>query len=61
MLEKSSNTDACNRTVEAANRTKSTQLKPTITELITITIPTTTYPKIKTREFSKWMIFLLWT
>ena len=47
MLEEPFNTDTCNRTDEAANRTKSTQLKPTITELITITIPTTTYPKIK--------------
>ena len=38
-------------TVEAANHTKSTQLNPPITELIT-TIATTTYPE-KKREISK--------
>ena len=32
----------CNRTVEAANHIKSTQLNPPITKLITITIATTT-------------------
>ena len=44
-------TVGCNRTVEAANHTKSTQLNPPITELIT-TIATTTYPE-KKREISK--------
>ena len=43
----------CNRTVEATNHTKSTQPNPSITELITITIATTTYPK-KIEEFPKW-------
>ena len=34
-----------NQTVKAANHTKSTQLNPPITELITITIGTITYPE----------------
>ena len=34
----------CNRTAEAANHGKSTQQNPLITELIIITIETTTYP-----------------
>ena len=47
----------CNWTVEAANHTKSTQLNPPITELITITIETTTYLEKKTSEFPKWRNF----
>ena len=43
--------DTCNRTFEAANHAKSTQLNPPITELITITIATTTYPGKKTGKF----------
>ena len=35
----------CKWTVEEANHTKSTQPNPPITELIKITITTTTYPK----------------
>ena len=34
-------TVSCNRSDEAANHTKSTQLNPLFTELITITIATT--------------------
>ena len=37
--------DTCNRTVEAANQTKYTQLNPPIIELIIMTIAVTTYPK----------------
>ena len=37
--------------------TKSTQLNPPITELITITIETTTYLEKKTGEFPKWRNF----
>ena len=43
---------SCKRTVEAANHTRSTQLNPPITELITLTIATTTYPK-KNKAISK--------
>ena len=41
-----------------ANLSKSTQPNPLVTELITITIPTTIYPK-KIEEFPEWRIFLL--
>ena len=44
--------DTCNRIVEAANHTKSTQLNPFMTELTTITITITTYPE-KNWEISK--------
>ena len=45
--------DACNWTVEAANHTKSTQLNPLITVLITMTIARITYPEKKTWGISK--------
>ena len=44
-----------------ANHTKSSQPNPPITELITITITMTTYPKKKIEEFPKQRIFLLQT
>ena len=40
----------CNWTVEAVNHIKSTQQNPPITELITITIATTTSPEKKLNE-----------
>ena len=42
-------TVGCNWTVQAANCIKFTQLNPPITESITITIATTSYPKNKDR------------
>ena len=45
--------DTCNGRVEAYNYTKSTRLDPPITELIKITIATTTYSERKTVFFSK--------
>ena len=45
-------TVGCNRIVEAANHTKSTQLNPPVTELTTITIETTTYPEKKIGKIS---------
>ena len=45
-------TVGCNRIVEAVNHTKSTRLNRPITEPITITIATTTYPD-KKRRISK--------
>ena len=49
-------TAGCHWTVKVANRSKSTQLNPPITELIIITIAETTYPE-ETREFPKWRNF----
>ena len=49
-------TAGCNRTVEATNHTKPTQLNLSITELITITIATTTYPEKKKWEIFKFFI-----
>ena len=49
VIRKCNQTVGCNWTpvirVEATNHTKSTQLNPSITELITITMATTTYPE----------------
>ena len=44
-----------NRTVKAANQTMSTQLNLPITELITITIATTTYPKKKQGKIEEYL------
>ena len=48
--------NTCNGTIEAANHTKSIKLNPPITELITITIATITYPK-KNGDLPKWRNF----
>ena len=47
--------DTHNRTVKAANQTMSTQLNLPITELITITIATTTYPKKKRGKIEEYL------
>ena len=47
--------DTHNRTVKAANQTRSTQLNLPITEVITITIATTTYPKKKRGKMEEYL------
>ena len=57
VIRQCNQTVGCNRTVEAANCTRSTCLNPPIRELITITLATTTYSK-KNKTISKMKEYL---